>query len=194
MRLSLRPSTLAALAGAGAVAASLWLPWYAIDLGKAFDSAFGGTSGSAPSGPAGDFARGLVAGLLDAVPHRITATGWVALSGADVALALLAGAAVLAVLVRDVPPLLAARAVGLAGVAATAIVVVHVLHRPGPDGLVALRPGIWVALAGGVVLSLAGGLAAGRPVPAAAPVFAPRAPDPGSTTSVAPPGFAPPQG
>jgi hypothetical protein len=192
----LRPAALLALAGAFAVVLSLWLPWYHVDLSAALKAAFGDVpaAGTAPAGsPAGAFAgaiAGLAQGLLSAMPHDVTVSGWTALNGADIALAVLAAVALLSLL-DGVQAVLAARLVTLAGLVVTGIVAVHAADPPGPGGVVDLRPGIWVALAGGLLMAIggwrsaAGAAAAPSPPPVASPFGPPVAPG----SSVAPPGF-----
>ena len=87
----------AQLSGAGALIllASLWLPWYAIRFPAALRDAFKGLGssagqGSAPSGSGQGFEQafaGLLSGIAAALPDEISAKGWTALDGADVALA-----------------------------------------------------------------------------------------------------------
>jgi hypothetical protein len=134
------------LAGALAVVLSLWLSWYEVRIPDALRRAFDPQNADAqlPEGFAA-FARG----LLDAIPTVIVVNGWQALEGADVALALLAGAVAFSVML-DVHP----RAILGAAAAIAGIVVVHVLDRPGPSEIVSLKIGPWVALGGAVAIAL----------------------------------------
>jgi hypothetical protein len=188
-----RPTSLVALAGAVAVAVSLWLPWYAIDLSKAVDSALGGASGAAPAGPMGELAKGILTGLLQAVPQQMmSATGWIALEGADVALAMIAAAVAVLALVGGLPAAVRGRLVALAGAGAAGIAAVHLVDRPGPDGLVVLKPGVWVALAGGLAIAVAGVFGSSEPAqarPTATPAAPPVATAAGTLASVPPPGW-----
>jgi hypothetical protein len=134
------------LAGALAVMLSLWVSWYEVRIPDALRRAFDPQNADAqmPEGFAA-FARG----LLDAMPTVIRVNGWQAFEGADVALALLAGAVAFSVML-DVDP----RAILGAAAAIGGIVVVHVLDRPGPSEIVSLKLGPWIALGGAVAIAL----------------------------------------
>jgi len=165
------------LAGALTVVLSLWLPWYGVSIPRALRQAFDAQAGQLPPGLA-DFARG----LLDALPATIRVNAWQAFEGADVALALLAGAvAVSVVLAID------ARAVLGAAAAIGGLVLVHILDQPGPNQIVSVKVGPWVALAGAAAIALSARsdahAAAAAPVSATAETWAPAA-----TASVPPPG------
>jgi hypothetical protein len=132
------------LAGAVAVIASLWLPWYGIAIPDAVRQAVDAQAGQLPQGFA-DFARGVLAAL----PHAIQLNGWQAFEGADVAIALIAVAAGIAALIEiDV------RAVLGAAAAIAGLVVVHILDQPGPNEIVSVKAGPWVALAGAAAIAL----------------------------------------
>jgi hypothetical protein len=167
------------LAGAIAVIASLWLPWYGITIPDVVREAVDAQSGQAPAGLA-DFMRGILAAL----PTSIHLNGWQAFEGADVAIALIAGAAALSVLMAiDV------RAVLGAAVAIAGLVLVHILDQPGPNEIVSVKAGPWVALAGAAAIALS---ARAEPTPAAAPqASTPPAPTeawaPPASASVPPP-------
>jgi hypothetical protein len=167
------------LIGAVAVIASLWLPWYGIAIPDAVRQAVDAQAGQLPEGFA-DLARGILASL----PRSIQLDGWRAFEGADVAIALIAGAAALSVLMAvDV------RAVLGAAAAIAGLVVVHVLDQPGPNEIVTVKAGPWVALAGAAAIALS---ARAEPTPAAPPpAFPPPAPAetwaPPAATSVPPP-------
>ena len=167
------------LCGAIAVIASLWLPWYGIAIPDAVRQAVDAQAGQLPEGFA-DFARGILASL----PKSIQLNGWQAFEGADVAIALIAGAAALSVLMAiDV------RAVLGAAAAIAGLVIVHVLDQPGPNEIVTVKAGPWVALAGAAAIALS---ARAEPTPApASPAFPPPAPTetwaPPPAASVPPP-------
>jgi hypothetical protein len=164
------------LAGALTVALSLWLPWYEANIPRALREAFDAQAGQLPQG----FAE-LARGLLAAIPATIRVNAWQAFEGADVALALLAGAvAVSIVLAVD------ARAVMGAAAAIAGLVLVHVLDQPGPNQIVTVKLGPWVALAGAAAIALSA--RSQEPAPAAAPVGATAdAWAPAATASVPPP-------
>jgi hypothetical protein len=173
------------LAGALAVLASLWLPWYGISIPASVRDAFDQQTGQLPPGFA-DFARG----LLDAIQQSLRLNGWQSFEGADVALALLAGAVALSVLMAvDVRAILAAAAV-IGG-----LVVVHVLDQPGPNEIVTVKVGPWVALGGAVAIALSARGELSAPArssgsPWAAPAEAPAPSDtwaPPAAASVPPP-------
>src|SRR3977135_1422500 len=88
----LRTGHLVALAGAIAALASLWRPWYRIELPQSFRDMLNGQAARTP-GAFGDLARGL-AGML---PSRLEASGGQELQGADVVLCV--GAVAVAALV-----------------------------------------------------------------------------------------------
>lgn len=132
------------LTGAGAVVLSLWLTWYTIRIPDELRSVVDAQARQLPQG-LGDFARGILAAL----PSKIDATGWQAFEGADVALALLAGAVALSVLTVVDPRAVLAAAALIAG-----LVLVHVFDQPGPNQLVSVGVGSWVALAGAAAIAL----------------------------------------
>jgi hypothetical protein len=167
------------LCGAIAVIASLWLPWYGITIPDAVRQAVDAQAGQFPKGFA-DFARGILASL----PKSIQLNGWQAFEGADVAIALIAGAAALSVLMAiDV------RAVLGAAAAIAGLVIVHVLDQPGPNEIVTVKAGPWVALAGAAAIALSA-RAESTPAPAS-PGFPPPTPteawSPPAAASVPPP-------
>jgi hypothetical protein len=214
----------AQLSGAGALIllVSLWLPWYAIRFPAALRDAFKGLGnsagqGAAPSGSGQGFEQafsGFLSGIAAALPDEISAKGWTALDGADVALAAISAVAILLALSLSgsglvrMAPADAGRGIAALGAIALAIVGYHVISPPGHDApaifgddLVKLRYGLAVA-AFGAICMLAGGLMA-RSAPAAEPAAssAPYEPLPGYPTtpespegaaSAAPPGWAPP--
>lgn len=181
------PGAMLAATGAAAAALSLWMPWYRLtipaELRTSIDSFTG--NGNNPLGA-------LVHGFLSALPASITANGWQALHGADVALLLVAGAVLVALRVGEV----GAAAAG--GVTIAAIAVVHLLDPPGPARYVDARYGIWVALVGGGLVAL-GAWWANAPAPPRStsalpvqeptwPAHEPGPPGAGAVHSVAPPG------
>jgi hypothetical protein len=203
----LRSGHIVALLGAVLALLSLSRPWYEIRIPDSVLQMFGsgGRLGSDP-GLLGQLSRTVATAL----PSSIAASGWKELEGADLALCL--GAVAVAGLVLAVAGLFgsgvridrrtAGSAIAVVGAVALAIVVVHILHKPGAgsalSGAVRLRSGIWMALAGAVAM-LAGGLMAasedqttparastplpsafGRLEPELPPVFAESVPPPGA--------------
>ena len=158
---------------------------YAIRLPDALRDAFKGlgngaagqtSSGGAENGFAQAFS-GFLSGIAEAMPEEISAKGWTALDGADVALAAISAVAILlalsfsnAGLVR-MAPADAGRGLIALGAIALAIVGYHIASPPGGDApaifgedLVKLRYGLAVA-AFGAICMIAGG-AMGRSAPA----------------------------
>jgi hypothetical protein len=178
-----RPSPagpLIALAGAGLLLASLWLPWYELRVPDAIREMFrgfgegagtGGGSSSLESG-FGQFFQGLAS----VIPDAVDVNGWVAMEQGDVALAVLASLVTLAGIAAGgilgpsvrADAGLAGRVIGLMGAACLAIAVYHLLTRPGSDfpgagDFVSLRHGVWVALLGSVLIIAGGLMAAASP-------------------------------
>lgn len=206
-------------AGAALLLTSLWLPWYQITFPQAFRDVLGKlggagqpTTGATPSTQGiGGAVNALVAGLATAIPDKIAATGWQALKGGDIALAVIVGLVALlvtrgfGVVQMDDQP--RAQALAALGLIAVGIVGYHVLRRPFGDlpGFVeapSLRYGMGVALAGAVLIGMGGHLLGRDAAPertVAATELAPfEALDDGLTplhqppaagTSVAPPGL-----
>jgi hypothetical protein len=115
-----------------------------VSIPDAVHEAVDAQTGQLPQGVA-DFARGILAAL----PKSIELNGWQAFEGADVAIALVAGAAALSLLMAiDVRAVL-----GAAG-AIAGLVVVHMLDQPGPNEIVSVKAGPWVALAGAAAIAL----------------------------------------
>ncbi len=202
-------------AGTALLLTSLWLPWYQITFPQAFRNALGSLGGAQtttgatpPAQGIGGAVNALVAGLATAIPDKIAATGWQAMKGGDIALAVIVGLVVLlltrglgVVQIDDGPR---AQALAGLGLIAVAIVGFHVLRRPFGDlpGFVdapALRYGLGVGLAGGVLIGIGGHLLGRESTPARVvsadsltPFEAPDAPlyqPPAPGTSVAPPGL-----
>jgi len=206
-------------AGAALLLTSLWLPWYQITFPQAFRDALGklggagqATTGAPPSTQGiGGAVNALVAGLATAIPDKIAATGWQAMKGGDVALAVIVGLVVLlltrglGVVQMDDQP--RAQALAALGLVAVGIVGFHVVRRPFGDlpGFVeapSLRYGMAMAMAGAVLIGIGGHLLGKEseperivapselrpfeePVEGLSPMYQP--PTPG--TSVAPPGL-----
>jgi hypothetical protein len=206
-------------AGAALLLTSLWLPWYQITFPQAFREALtklGGASTTTgvqqPPQGIGGAVNALFSGLATAIPDKIAATGWQAMKGGDVVLAVIVGLVALllargfGVVRMDDQP----RAQALAGLGLLAVGIVgyHVVRRPFGDlpGFVeapSLRYGMLTALVGAVLIGTGGhllGLDAGPerivapdaarayddvPEEPVAPLYTPA---PG-TTSVAPPGL-----
>ncbi|HEY5144193.1 MAG TPA: hypothetical protein VII98_11910 [Solirubrobacteraceae bacterium] len=207
---------LVAAAGAAGVLASLWLPWYLIRLPQSFRDALSSLGGQAQPGVAptspgaalGNALGGVMKGLAAALPTEITGNGWQVMHGGDVALAIIAGAALLVALAVggglsgvNIELGAAGRFVAALGAAAVAIASYHVISRPGMgagalSADVSVKYGIWVAVLGGVAM-IAGGLMVGRattssPAAAFAPPVAPMgaggpAPTPWDSAASAPP-------
>jgi hypothetical protein len=163
-------------AGAVTVLVSLWMPWYGIHLPADFGSRLGAATGGLPAG-----LQSFAQGLLAAIPKNFSVTAWQAMSGADVALAMLAGALVLTCLTA-----VDAQIVGGLGVALLAVVTVHLVSRPFPAEVASLKAGAWVALLGAIVALASAFLSEDRAVVAAAPA-AWAAPAAQESSSVAPP-------
>jgi hypothetical protein len=159
-----------ALVGALVAVGSLWRPWYSVRFPPEFRDLFagGGQLGSDP-GLLGRLARGMAA----AIPDSVSVTGWEALKGADVAIAVVAiGAAAVIVAATGaisgmrVDANLAGRAASLAGSVVLAVAAWHIVKKPGggaPAGVadwIGVESGLWMAVAGGAAM-LGGGLWAG---------------------------------
>ena len=173
--------TSAIVAGAAAVAGSLWAPWYAIDLGPEAKRAIGAQTGQLP-GVLGDFARQ----MLTLIPTHIEATAWQAFDKADIVLFACAIVAVMAALINRMD------VAGIAGGAAVCTVLLQMVDRPGPSEIVSLKWGSWLALAGALAIVGASRMASKRTVtePLPAPDWtrptAQTAPDPEPERSFAP--------
>lgn len=205
-------------AGAALLLTSLWLPWYQITFPQAFRDVLGKlggagqtTTGATPAQGIGGAVNALVAGLATAIPDKIAATGWQAMKGGDVALAVIVGLVVLlltrglGMVQMDEGP--RAQAIAALGLVAVGIVGYHIVRRPFGDlpGFVeapSLRYGLAMAMAGAVLIGVGGhlmGKAAGperivaptelrpfdEPDEGLSPIYQPPAPG----TSVAPPGL-----
>jgi hypothetical protein len=144
------------LAGAIAAFFSLWLPWYTLHIPEELRRVVSAQAVQLPPGYA-DLARGLLAIL----PASLRVNGWQAFQGADVAVAILAGAIALSVFVA-----LDDRAVLAAAAALAGVVLYHVVGKPGSASFVKVQVGPWVALAGAVAAAVS---VWWRPAPAPAP-------------------------
>lgn len=176
------------LAGAGALVllGSLWLTWYTVSIPDELRQMFKGigkaapSKGTSPGEEIGQAFAGAFSGLLAAIPDEISASGWRALDGADVALTVIAALAlVIALALAAASPRLDRKqgSQGLAALGALALVIVgyNAVSPPGGSSgffaqdLMEVRYGLGVAGLGSLML-LAGGLLAGRPTPGVAAV------------------------
>jgi hypothetical protein len=214
----LRTGHFVALAGALVAFASLWRPWYTIEIPQQLRDLMSG-SGALGQDPGllGQMARGLATAL----PSSISASGWRELEGADVTVAVGAVAVVALVLgaagalggaVR-VDASACGKLVAAIGAGLGVLAIVHVVHKPGagaPGGvrdLIKVADGVWIAL-GGAVAIVVGGLwaaadtgtvsrataTAPSPAPTAFPPLTPDLPPvfaeaPGAAASSVPPPF-----
>ncbi|HEU4975824.1 MAG TPA: hypothetical protein VFT50_12090 [Baekduia sp.] len=201
----LRAGHVVALVGALLTLASLWRPWYAIELPQALRD--GLASEGARAASAGSLLGSAVQQLAAALPSRIEADGWQVLRGADVALCAVALAAAALVLgaagalggaVR-VEAGAAGRWTAGVGLIGLVVALAHVVDPPSGGFGIAVRvgDGAWLALVGAAITALGGALAAtsGGSAPAAPAVLDLAAPLDGGAadaqralTSVAPPG------
>jgi hypothetical protein len=153
-----------ALIGAPAAVGSLWRPWYSVRFPPEFREMFsgGGQLGRDP-GLFGQLARGMAA----VIPDSVSVSGWEALRGADVAVAIVAIGAAAAILAASgaisglrVDSGLAARAASAAGTTILGLALWHVVKSPG-EGPAAdwIHPasGLWLAVGAGAAM-LGGGL------------------------------------
>ena len=152
--------TIAILVGAVALVATLFAPWYAIDLSGPARDAISGQTGQLP-GPLAEFARGLLAVL----PERIVADGWTAFERTDIVLLCSGLAAAFAALLGRLD--VSAMAGGTAAVAT----VLAIVDKPGPgQGIVQLQWGPWAALVAAAVIIVAARMGGGERAVSAAPV------------------------
>jgi hypothetical protein len=201
----LRPGHFLGLLGAFAALASLWRPWYTVDVPQQLRDVLS-DEGAKSSGALGQVVQGLMAAL----PDRISASGWQALQGADVAIclgaiaasALVVGAAGAFGGAIRVDALAAGRGIAVLATGGLVLVAVHLLKRPLDSDLVHPASGLWIALVGCAV-GLIGGLMAMQPdevrssrtsveafprlEPELPEVFAPAAPVGTARASVPPP-------
>jgi hypothetical protein len=165
----LRAGHFLALIGALGALASLWRPWYRVELPQGFRDALAGEAANV-GGPAGQIAQGLAALL----PGSLQATGWQALQGADVALC--AGAVLAAALVVGaagafgpavrIDAAAAGRGLAVLGGAGLLLCLLHAVDRPGGGmaaDVVKLGAGLWLATAGCALVAVGGVLAARAP-------------------------------
>jgi hypothetical protein len=184
----LRTGHFLALAGALAAFASLWRPWYTIEVPQQLRDLLsgGGELGKDP-GLFGQMARGLASAL----PSTISASGWRELESADVIVAV--GAVAIVALVLGAAGVFGgavrvdAGACGRLAAAVGAVIgvvaLVHLVHKPGGAAaasadIVKVGDGLWLAL-GGAVAAIVGGLWAAAdgdaPASASSTPSAPRA-------------------
>jgi len=157
----LRTGHLVALGGAALALASLWAPWYRVDLDALRQAlqqqpGFNGTS-------LGSF----VASIAALLPHSISGDAWQTLHRLDLLVAFASGAAIVALLAaagglgtgirveRDA----AARVAVAAGAVCALFVAGRVMNPPGPNAYLDVRWGAWACLLG-CALMVAGGIAA----------------------------------
>lgn len=189
----LRAGHLIALCGAALLVVALWLPWFQIHIGPLERSQITGMAQQVGGAPVASFADGLLS-RLDG--HRVSA--WTAFGGEDVALAIGGVLVALAILAAGgaagsgirVDRQAAARLALLGGLVLGGIVLVRAVDRPGPSGLLAIAPGLWLGLAGCGLMALGGVLAGGpsRSVSSSPPPWPTSAPwsPPGATSTPAP--------
>jgi hypothetical protein len=199
----LRAGHLLALAGAGLLLLTLWLPWFEVRLGPLARSEVG-----AAAAQLGEPFAALADGVLSHL-DGLRLTAWDAFDGEDVALAAGAGGVVALLLAAAggagpgvrVAPDVAGRVAALAGLALGGLVLVRLVSRPGSSEVLQLAQGGRLALAGCALVVVGGALGARAPrrAPALAaafpPVVGPGAPPPlpihpdrtVAATSVAPP-------
>lgn len=207
---------IAAALGALLALGSLWLPWYTVRISDAFREMLGsiGTPKGAAAAPAGGSAAGgaeglagafagLFQGLASVMPEEITANGWTAMDGGDIAIAVAAGAMLLVLLLANnggsnmrVDRGAAGRLIALGGLVVVAVAAYHVVNTPGGGveqlaGTVDREPGIFAAVAGGLLM-LFGGIATAAGPRAAATAEPAMAAGPPAGEAVDAPPFAPP--
>lgn len=203
----LRAGHVIALLGALAAFASLWRPWYAVDLPPQLRDVLAGEGARAAAGGSslGAFAQAMA----NMLPGSIDVSGWDAMEAGDVILCVI-GVAVAALVVAAagafgsavrVDATAAAGLISAVGVAGVLVVARQAVFRPGGDAVqrvgfdVHLGQGLWIALAGCAAMAIGGAFArsapkASSPAPVATWTFdEPAAPVEDHTlTSVAPPG------
>lgn len=204
----LRTGHFLALIGALVAVGSLWRPWYSVRFPPEFRELFSsdGRLGGDP-GLFGQLARGMAA----AIPSSVSVSGWEALKGADVAIALVAIGAAVVILAASggisglrVDAGLAARAATAAGLTVLVLALWHVADKPGPGQAadwLHVGSGLWMAVVAGALM-LGGGLWAGAqlatetpqrdasttPLNTAFPPLTPDLPPVFAESSVPPPG------
>jgi hypothetical protein len=152
---------LAALGGACLALAALWAPWYRIDLGALQDAL------QQRPGLVGTPLGGFVQSLAALMPRSVSGDAWQVLDRTDVLVAMLAGAAIVALLAAAgtfgpgirVARQVAARATVGAGAVSALFVGGRIMNPPGPNAYVDVRWGAWACLLGCVAM-IAGGIAA----------------------------------
>jgi hypothetical protein len=195
----LRTGHLVALAGAAATLASLWAPWYRVDLGSLRDALQQQTG--VVGTPAGNFLQSLMALL----PRSVSGNAWQTLHQTDVlvaagscaALSARVGAAGTVGPGHRVSLDAAARLSSAAGAVCALFGAGRALNPPGPNADLDVRWGAWACLIGCVAM-VAGGIAArstGRANPGrASGTAAGQEQGWGQCASTAPPSATPPDG
>ncbi len=139
-----------ALIGAGALLASLSMPWYAIELPSGLRGLF---ESAAQQFGAGELARGL------------EANAWEAFEIADIALAAAAGVTfivIAATMLSRIAPAAATRVLQAVGGFVIGLTIFRMIDQPDPAQLLGVETGAWVALAAGAAIVLGSGLTATR--------------------------------
>ena len=157
----LRTGHLVALAGAVVALASLWAPWYRVDLGSLRDAL------QQRTGVAGTPAGNFLASLMALLPRSISGNAWQTLHNTDVLVAIGSCAALAALLAAAgtfgpgirVSLDAAARLSTGAGAVCALFVAGRALNPPGPNAYLDVRWGAWTCLIGCVAM-VAGGAAA----------------------------------
>lgn len=139
-----------ALVGAGALLASLSMPWYAIELPGGLRGLF---ESAAQQFGAGELARNL------------EANAWEAFEIADIALAAAAGVTfivIAATMLSRIKPADATRVLQGVGGFVIGLTIFRMVDQPDPAPLLGVEPGAWVALVAGAAIVLGSGLTAAR--------------------------------
>ena len=139
-----------ALIGAGALLASLSMPWYAVELPSGLRGLF---ESAAEQFGAGELARGL------------EANAWEAFELADIALAAAAGVTfivIAATLLARLKPADATRILQGVGGFVIGLTLFRMIDQPDPAPLLSVETGAWVALVAGGVIVLGSGLTTAR--------------------------------
>jgi hypothetical protein len=190
----LRTGHLVALAGAAVALASLWAPWYRVDLGSLRDAL------AQRPGIAGTQAGSFLQSLMALLPRSVSGNAWQTLHQTDVLVAIGSCAALAALLAAAgtfgsgirVSLDAAARLSSAAGAVCALFVAGRALNPPGPNAYLDVRWGAWACLIG-LGLMVAGGLSALNPGRASR-----TAPGQeqgwGLSASTAPPSATPPDG
>jgi hypothetical protein len=149
---------LALLAGAAMVVGGLSSPWYRVHIPQAL---IDGISGGLGTGPADEFARGMLRGVAEMGRRgELTGTGWEAFSYSDIALLVVAVVAAGTVLLRLAGHLerVPSNELMALGLAAGALTGFRMLNPPGASGLLEPMWGAWLTLAGCAAIAVGGWL------------------------------------